>query len=229
MSAILVSVGDRAAALARRLAGVVDELADSGRATVAFDGPDAAGKTWLADRVAAEVSVPVCRASVDGFHAPAAVRRRRGELSAEGYYRDSFDYDALTECLLVPFRDGAAQVQTQVFDYRGDERDGRSVPIGPCAALLFDGVFVLRPELRQEWTLAVYLQVSERETLARARRRDLALFGSEQALIARYERRYLPGQALYRAEANPQGVAHIVIDNDDPTSPHILRWEPPAR
>ena len=89
--AMLVRVGDRATALVPRLAALVDELAASGRATVAFDGPDTAGKTWLADQVAAQLSVPVCRASIDDFHAPAAVRRRRGELSAEGYYRDSFN------------------------------------------------------------------------------------------------------------------------------------------
>jgi uridine kinase len=221
-------VGDQSATLAHRLAVVVDELTDSGPVTVAFDGPDAAGKTWLADLVAAEMSAPVCRASVDGFHAPAEARARRGHLSAEGYYRDSFDYDALTRRLLTPFRAGAAEVETKVFDYRTDMRDPRPTQIGPGTALLVDGVFLLRPELRDQWTLRIYLHVSEQETLARALQRDLALFGSEQALLARYQRRYLPGQALYRAEASPHECAHIVIDNDDPRSPNIVKWKPPA-
>lgn len=229
VSAILCRVGDQAAALAVCLAAVVDELTGSGRATVAFDGPDAAGKTWLADQVAAEMSVPCCRASIDGFHAPATVRRERGDLSAEGYYRDSFDYQALTRRLLAPFRDGATEVETSVFDHRRDQRDSEIALLEPRGALLVDGVFLLRPELRDQWTLAIYLHVSEQVTLTRARQRDLASFGSEDAIVARYERRYLPGQALYRAEANPQQAAHIVIDNDDLTSPKILKWAPPPR
>jgi hypothetical protein len=44
----------------------------------------------------------------------------------------------------------------------------------------------------------------------------------------RYRSRYLPGQALSRAESRPQSSAHIVVDNDDPESPRILEWAPPA-
>lgn len=222
-------VTDPAAALARELARIVDELAHAGRAMVAFDGPDAAGKTWLADRVAAAASVRTCRASTDGFHAPRAVRQRRGRLSAEGYYRDSFDYVALEQRLLTPFHEGAAAVETAIFDYRTDEPVSRPALIEPRIVLLIDGVFLLRPQLRDWWTLAVYLHVSEQESIDRAHRRDLALFGSEAAVAERYERRYLPGQALYRAEAAPHDAAHIVIDNEDPASPLIVKWEPPAR
>ena len=47
----------------------------------------------------------VFRASVDRFHRPRAERYVRGEDSAEGYYRDSFDYDLfrrvlIDECLI---------------------------------------------------------------------------------------------------------------------------------
>jgi uridine kinase len=104
--------------LVDRLAARVEALLERrDRALVAVDGPDAAGKSTLADRVAARVAVPALRASVDGFHHPRAVRRRRGSLSAEGYYRDSFDDEALVEALLEPFASGAAQVRTQAFDH----------------------------------------------------------------------------------------------------------------
>jgi uridine kinase len=46
---------------------------------VAVDGVDASGKTVLADELVAHIEArgrPVVRASIDGFHNPAAVRRR---------------------------------------------------------------------------------------------------------------------------------------------------------
>src|ERR671936_3199905 len=69
---------------------------------VAIDGVDAAGKTTLADELAAVLrgrGREVIRASIDGFLRPRAERYRRGELSPEGYYHDSFDYAALRETI----------------------------------------------------------------------------------------------------------------------------------
>lgn len=40
----------------------------------------------------------------------------------------------------------------------------------------------------------------------------------------RYERRYLPGQALYREAAAPLDAADIVVDNSDPDGVVVLRW-----
>lgn len=94
--------------IADRLAGVIAGLAPGRpRLAVAFDGPDAAGKTTLADRVARRLGQPVIRAGADGFHQPRQVRYQRGGLSPDGYYRDSFDYPAITGRCLAPFRDGA--------------------------------------------------------------------------------------------------------------------------
>ncbi len=212
------------------LAAAVDAVGGHGRTLVAVDGPDAAGKTTLADRVAALVDRPVVRASIDGFHAPSDVRLRRGSSSPEGCYRDSFDLDGLRDRLLEPFTEGAASVDVAVFGHRTDRpRQVRVDDVPPDAALLVDGVFLLRPELHRWWTLSVYLHVPEEVTLARAVRRDLPLFGSVEGVEERYRRRYLPGQALYRAEAHPVDVAHVVVDNSDPAAPEVLRWSLPPR
>jgi uridine kinase len=92
---------------------------------------------------------------------PREVRYARGELSAEGYYRDSLDLDRLIDGRLRPFR-------------------------------------------------------------------DLTLFASTEEVERRYRARYLPGQALFRREADPERVAHVLVDNDDVTAPQILRWSSPA-
>ena len=72
---------------------------------VAIDGVDGVGKTVLADELAETLSCcgrQVIRASVDGFHNPRSIRHRLGQNSPEGYFRDSFNYSALTTLLLTP-------------------------------------------------------------------------------------------------------------------------------
>ncbi|HVE98111.1 MAG TPA: uridine kinase [Mycobacteriales bacterium] len=189
--------------IVRDLADLVGALcADHDRVTVAIDGPDAAGKTTLAKDLAHEIRGHVVRASVDAFLHDASIRYRRGELSPEGCYRDSFDYARLQREVLQPFA-------------RGGDR----------AVLLVDGVFLLRPELRGAWTLSVYLDVSAGESLRRAKRRDAERFGVE--LERRYAERYLPAQDLYRAEADPVAVADVVLGYDDPARPDVRRWPAP--
>jgi uridine kinase len=93
---------------------------------VAIDGVDAAGKTILANEVAHLIEGlgrPVICASVDGFHNPAAVRRRRGPSSPEGYFEDSFNYGALLSALLLPLGPGGPRdFRRAVFDFRTDQR-----------------------------------------------------------------------------------------------------------
>jgi len=88
--------------------------------------------------------------------------------------------------------------------------------------LLFDGVFLLRPELVDYWELRIFVSVAFEEALERARSRDRALFGSIAEVERRYRERYIPAQQLYLAEADPLQHADIVVYNDEPQHPS---WE----
>jgi uridine kinase len=214
--------------LVARLAAAVVTLAERrARVLVGVDGPDAAGKTTLADLLADALDVPTVRVGVDGFHRPRADRYRRGELSAEGYLRDSFDDALLVEGCLRPFHAGARRVRTAGFDHRTDTERRAYAGVPARAVLVVDGVFLLRPPLREWWTLAVYLAVSPGESLCRALRRDTDLFGSPEEVRRRYGGRYLPAQALYRREVDPERLAHVVVDYERPRAPVPLRWAPP--
>ncbi|HXR45584.1 MAG TPA: hypothetical protein VN759_12280, partial [Pseudolysinimonas sp.] len=80
------------------LAGLAAEILANyarGWRMIAVDGPSGAGKTTFADDLAVALradGATVFRASVDDFHRPRAERYQRGRFSAEGYYRDAFDY-----------------------------------------------------------------------------------------------------------------------------------------
>jgi pantothenate kinase-related protein Tda10 len=57
------------------IAAVVTSLSRArDRVLVGIDGPDSAGKSTLAGRLAGSLAVPVLRASIDGFHLPREAR-----------------------------------------------------------------------------------------------------------------------------------------------------------
>jgi uridine kinase len=212
-----------------RLAALFNKRSRNGTLRVALDGIDAAGKTNLADELAgllARADRPVLRASIDGFHNPASVRHLRSkEEPAHSYYEDSFDYRTLRRLLLDPLGPGGDHiVRTRVFDFRTDlPVEEPPIPVQPGTVLLFDGVFLLSPELEGCWDLSVFLQVDQTTSLQRASRRDVALFGTGEAIEKRYRERYLPGQELYLSLAKPDQRADVLIDNNDPTAPILLR------
>src|SRR5687767_15401879 len=94
---------------------LADRIADrhaSHPLRVAIDGVSAAGKTTLADELAPFVEARgrrVVRVMADDFGRPAPDRYVRGHESAEGYYRDAFDYDSLKALLLEPLGPGGSR------------------------------------------------------------------------------------------------------------------------
>src|ERR1700710_2497715 len=138
------------------LAGVADEILHNygkGRAIIAVDGLDGAGKSRFADALAAQLGIghrAVFRASIDDFHRPRAERYARGRDSAEGFYRDSYDYSAFRRVVVDPFLMGGSTAWVPaLFDVT---RDARVEPVwqtGPAdAVLIIDGIFLNRRELR---------------------------------------------------------------------------------
>lgn len=60
------------------------------------------------------------------------------------------------------------------------------------ALLLFDGVFLQRPELRDGFDLSIFVGVSFEEVLRRALERDVPLLGARDEVERRYRTRYAP-------------------------------------
>jgi uridine kinase len=193
---------------------------------VGIDGVDASGKTTLGDELAEVVAGgggQVVRASLDGFHRPREQRYRLGPDSPSGYYQDSFDYPALRRVLLDPLGPGGSRRYLRaVFDYRVEQPLSLPWEIADRGAvLIFDGVFLLRPELQGCWDLTVFLEVPFAEVLRRACRRDRTAMGSAAAVERRYRARYLPAQERYLEECRPSIRADLVMDNSNPSRPSL--------
>jgi uridine kinase len=123
-----------------RLTAIVAQLPLPAR--VAVDGVDAAGKTTLADELAARLPA-AARLSADDFLRPPEERYRRGRESPEGYYLDSFDHARLREAVL-----------------------------GSADLLVVDGIFLLRPELDDLWDFRIFVEVELEEAIRRGVARD---------------------------------------------------------
>ena len=219
--------------LIEALAARIAAIRRSHPVRVAVDGVDASGKTTLADELAPSIEAlgrQVIRASVDGFHNPTAIRRRRGPTSPEGYYLDSFNHHDLIRSLLQPLGPGGSLMfRRAVFDFRSDEPvETPQERAQDDAVLIFDGVFLLRPELRELFDFSIFLRVDLKIALDRAEARDLPLFGTAEAVRRRYQTRYFPGQQLYLEQVRPELLASVVINNNDPMRPIVEHTVQPS-
>ena len=191
---------------------------------LAIDGVDTSGKTTLADRLKDEIkNRNVYRISIDGFHNEKEIRIAKGEYSPEGYYEDSFNYESIIENVFTPISNGKNTIVTRKFDYRiNKDIDIEETKILDNSIIIFDGVFLLRDEIRSYWDLTIFLEISFQEVIKRALVSDKEYFENEEELIRKYEERYIPGQEIYFEKEKPRLKADIVIDNNDYDNPKIL-------
>ena len=216
--------------LLSRLAEEIGSATTTHPLRVAIDGPPAGGKTTLADELEVLLHAQgraVIRATIDDFLFPRAQRYRRGQYSAEGCYFDAHDHDTLCRVLRDPLGpDGDRRFQTAVHHRELDTPLSIPAATAPTdAVLLFDGVFLLRPELINRWDLSIFMSVTFDRTLERARDRGAALSGlpADTTEIERsWRNRYIPSQQLYFTQARPTDHADIIVNNDELQQP---AWE----
>lgn len=197
---------------------------------VGVNGIDGAGKTVLADELGALLRRKgqlVLRSSIERFFNPPEVRYSRGKDDPLGYL-DSFDLGALKTNLLAPLSEGGdRQVRLGVYDRARELVSLEPVQLAPPRAiLLFDGVFLFVPELRDLWDLHIFVEVSFETALQRTLVRDAPFFGGVDETRRRYLTRYFPGQRLYLEAVSPRALADVVVMNDDYARPELLFQTP---
>jgi uridine kinase len=205
------------------------------RVRVGVDGASGAGKSTFADELAGRLAARrrvVVRSTTDSFHRPRTDRFRRGATSGDGFYLDSYDLRAIVEELLDPFAAGATQVRTAAFDEPADRPlDTFAEGLPEEAVLVFDGLFLLRPELRGKWDLTVHLVADRRREAAWRSYLEGGLPADpaerEAEVGRRLERarwpRYTDGWQRYVDDCAPLERADVVLDNDDLAAPSYHR------
>jgi uridine kinase len=215
---------------------VLTELADHVLAVerphpvrVAIDGCSAAGKTTLADELAAvlrdRTDREVIRVGLDYFKRAPELRTAYPIESPESYYLDSWDNEAIRSRLLVPLGPGGdRRYITGVRDLTAQTALSPDSAIASADAVaLVDGVFLQRPELDDCWDLRIYVQVGFDTVLRRGIARDQQWMDSAAAAEKRYRTRYIPGEQLYVDQVNPAERTQLLVDHEDFAAPVILR------
>jgi uridine kinase len=198
---------------------------------VAIDGIDGAGKSTFADElvpILRALGRPVVRSTTDLFHNPRRIRWAKGKLSPTGFYLDSHDLPVLQELLLDPLSDDPPRpFRAAAFDEPTDSPvDAPTEEPEPGLVLLFDGLFLQRPELRRYWDFVVYLDGEQRVTDQRIERATSSCpagpaaflhLGAYWAVLGRY----VHGFDLYRQACAPRAHADAVVDNNDLLAPTL--------
>lgn len=222
MSAAVPRAGRRHQTL-EQLAAVIGAAAHPGHVVrVAVDGVDGAGKTVFVDELAdvlRQRGAAVLRASVDGFHQPPRVRYRRGRSSPEGFFLDSYEYPRLRRLLLDPLGPrGDRRIVRRVYDVHAEEpveSVAESVP--DAQVLVFDGIFLHRPQLRDLWDPSVFLEVDFEISIPRGASRGYG----DPDVAAASNRRYIEGQHRYLDTCQPHLHATRIVNNNVLTDAHI--------
>jgi uridine kinase len=198
------------------------EIRAGGYCRVAVDGVDGAGKTVLADDLAAELrrcGVPVVRVTADGYHNPQEIRYRRGRDDPEGFYRDSYDYERLFTLVVEPLSPGGSGLYVPAVYDVNQERPlaPRTARAPEGAVLIVDGIFLHRDETVGWWDYSIWLDVPFEVSIPRGAARG---FGNPDPAHPS-NRRYVEGQRIYMRECDPANRAAVVIDYADLEAPAL--------
>lgn len=201
-------------------------LPHTGPLLVGIDGVDAAGKTRLTEDLVPlleKLGHKTVRASIDGFHHPSEKRHAQGTLSPEGYFEDSFDYDFLIKEFLTPLRavTTPTRLRSAKFDGRKEGAVEKFIDVDPGTIVLFEGVFLFRPELEAFWDYKIFMDIGFEQSLLRGTERDADILGGTEAAQEKYLKRYIPGQKIYHERVLPRLKADLIIKNNDPERPRI--------
>lgn len=205
---------------------LADEIAavESAKPLVAIDGVDGSGKSTFTEALSRHiVGMPVIVIHADDFLHLKAVRHRKGRNSPQGFWADTYDYDALERFVLRPLgNEGDGNYRRRATDHEQDCRIDEPAQSAPAnCVVLVEGMFLHRAELRKLWDYSVFLDVPFQETARRMALRD----GSNPDPEHPSMNRYVGGQRLYFADSQPWSHATRVVDNAAPENPRIIRAE----
>ncbi len=168
---------------------------------LAIDGRCAAGKTTLAERLSLASDGRCGVVHTDDFYLPFAGRTADGEKQPAGH----MDIERLRREILLPLSEGREAVY-RPYDCHAD-RFLPSECLDPAQHIIVEGSYACHPRIRALYGLRVFLDISEKEQLARLRQRDPALVDAFQTL-------WIPREEYYFQACRVRESCDFVFGND---------------
>jgi uridine kinase len=169
------------------------------RLLVAIVGGSGAGKSWLADRLQANLGATAARLSLDDFY------HDRSHLPSGTRARINFDHPRTIDWVRLEavLRDCLAGRSTRVprYDFKTHARLTRTRLLRPKRLIIVDGLWLLRrPALRRLFGLRIFIDCPAKVRLSRRLARDLLLRGRDKASIHRQ----------FREQVEPMNAQYVV-------------------
>ena len=175
-------------------------LAEKRRVIIAIDGNSGAGKSTLAKSLASRYSANVLH--MDDFFLPIA-KKTAQRLGQPG---GNVDHERFYTEVYTGLKSGGA------FSYRPFDCQGQvlmpPVKVQPSPVSIIEGVYSLRPELRDLYNLKVFLKLNE----TCQRERILARSGSQ--LLERFLSEWIPLENAYFDAFAVPACCEMVINGD---------------
>lgn len=183
----------------RVVLGRLSELR-SGMNLVCIEGLGGAGKSTLAEAVAAALPGEALVVHGDDFYGPEE-RDWRSWSSREGYER-YFDHRRLEDQLLRPLRSGSV-ARLQRYGWPSNTLDDW-IDVQPEGFVVVEGVYLLRRELRPYWDLAIYVDTPRDLRQARLHARG----ENDEGWISRWS----AAEDYYERVEKPVQAADLVVN-----------------
>jgi HAD superfamily hydrolase (TIGR01549 family) len=216
----LLDIFDRKRSVFEKILVEIERRKDKNRPfVVGISGIDGAGKTSFAENLEKfliDRGLKTQSIHVDDFHNPRKIRYA-GKDQADNYFNRSFNIDLIATELLKPLhRRRAFSTRITVLDYVNERYDiEKEFRFDADTIVIFEGVFLFRRELAPYIDYKIHLDISFEESKRRAKHRD------PEAVLKKYDEKYLPAQAKYLKEYPPEGTADMVIDSSDWQRPQL--------
>ena len=183
---------------------------------VGVSGIDGCGKGYVARQLQAHLALHGVISAIVNVDGWLNLPEKRFDQSApaENFYENAIRFDEFFKKLVIPLRDRrsvhliADFMEETASHYRKHTYDVMDVSV-----VLVEGIFLFKPQYRNYFDLAIWIDCSFPTALARAIAR--AQEGLSPAkTIAAYDTIYFPAQRIHLAQDKPQENADVIFAND---------------
>ncbi len=188
---------------------------------IGVTGGSGSGKTSFAHKVCknftpAEVSI----LHMDAYYLPKERAQKQGSHPPNFDHPDAFDWPLLQQHLIALKNGGS--IQAPVYDYAQHDRSPETLKVGPCRALILEGIFTLfKSELRELMDIKCFLHIDSDIRFTRRLNRDYRERGrSMESIISQY---YETVRPMYEKFLAPQRhYADFIVGEETCVAASIL-------